>query len=587
MDITLETAVQKSNAPGQLERIDSHSPKPEQLFRETLKVTLEAAGIDSGQPVRIQFGREVIFKGTIDNPTVNKLNRPSLLGVLNTVLDLVSEGESSNEASGSQRGVLNIDVGDRRVVRLEGGQVKINELAAVRIEQRGQEKLELIEAVDTVTEAVLEGSGDALKRVVQDIPEGFDAYREVWQTVNRWVREAIPTNSDLQAFAQQFPSQVEAIAGRLMERQLAPVGSALSSVTELPKQEPFATPGLLIQTQLSELTASAQTLWSNRQAKQELRQFDQRLNPQPQKNPLQSIAASAATVTDGWTDKLKVPAAAIALKELYRSNLSPSAQQWAKKALEPLHKAAGLVPENLPEQTLDLTSKAISQISAIPGELRKRQMADTVVRLTKTLGTVQDAGKFIPDAPEGRKVVGIDTGNFRIHVCNTHQYIVSNAMGKEIMRFSQTPLGPKFSCCKPNALEQRDFLQARKHLTPDLAKYSAETIAAKLGNLTPIEKQAEARDQQTQQLVDRINRRLDRSVAEGSSVVEKNGHRLQQHSDGSRTLTSKGMQQPKLIIQADGEIKSSLQPEDFARLRALPEPQKTAHKTRREKGAEL
>ncbi|WP_088894858.1 hypothetical protein [Leptolyngbya ohadii] len=583
MDITLETAVQKSNAPGQLlERIDSHTPKPEQLFRETLKETLEAAGIGSEQPVRIQFGREVIFKGIIDNPTVNKLNRPSVLGVLNTVLDLISEGESPNEAPGSQRGVLNIDVGDRRVVRMEGGQVKINELAAVRIEQRAQENLELIEAVDTVTEAVLEESGSDLKQIVKDIPEGFDAYREVWQTVNRWVREAVPTNSDLQAFAQQFPSQVEAIAGRLMERQFAPVEAALP----LTQREPFATSGLSIQTQFFELTASAHSLWSNRQAKHELRQFDQKLNPQPQKNPIQSIAASAATVADGWTDKLKVPAAAIALKELYRSNLSPTAQEWAKTALEPLHKAAGLVPENLPERTLDLTSKAISQISAIPGELRKRQLADTVVKLTKTLGTVQDAGKFVPDAPEGRKVFGVDTGNFRIHVRNTHQYIVNNAMGEEIMRFSQTPLGPKFSCCQPNALEQRDFLQARKHLTPDLAKYSAETIAAKLGNLTPIAKQAEARDQQTQQLVDRINRRLDRSVAEGNFAVEKNGYRLQQHDDGSRTLTSKGMQQPRLIIGANGKVKSSLQPEDFARLGALPEPQKTAHKTRRDKGAE-
>jgi hypothetical protein len=214
-------------------------------------------------------------------------------------------------------------------------------------------------------------------------------------------------------------------------------------------------------------------------------------------------------------------------------------------------------------------------------------MADTVVKLTETMGTVQDAGKFVPDAPEGRKVFGVDTGNFRIHVRNTHQYIVSNAMGEEIMRFSQTPLGPKFSCCQPNALEQRDFLQVRKHLTPDLTKYSAETIAAKLGNLTPIEQQAEVRGQQTQQIVNRMNRRLDRSVAEGNFVVEKNGYRLQQHDDGSRTLTQKGTQQPKLIIQADGEVKSSLQTEDFARLRTLPEPQKTAQKTRRDKGAEL
>ena len=51
-----------------------------------------------------------------------------------------------------------------------------------------------------------------------------------------------------------------------------------------------------------------------------------------------------------------------------------------------------MVPENLTERGLNATQKAISQVAAIPEKLRERQMAEAVVKLTKTFGALQDAG---------------------------------------------------------------------------------------------------------------------------------------------------------------------------------------------------
>lgn len=580
---------------------DQYPPTPEQSFREDLKITLEAAGIDTSETVRIQMGREVVFKGNLDDldPKVNKLTK-SRLDVLNAILDVAADGESETSSPTSSRGILNIDAGDRRVLRLEQGKVQTNELQPVHEAQQVKKQLDLSESLDAITGELLEQSGDDIQQALEAknlleevLYDDFDWYRDAYNAVATWTEDTANTNPGLQEFVQDFPSSgLGAVVGRLLERQFDPEWEPSSPTvpTAEPPVQVQETPALSQPQpqppsthQSKEPVPTATRIPIDAEAKRQLREFDQRLNPGKQ-NPLRAIADRVVdAVAHPLPEKLTAPVAAIGLKELYDSDLSSTARQWVGSALESMHKAAGLVPENWTERGVDLTKKTLSKIASIPGEVRQRQMADTVVKLAKTFGGLQEDGS-------GRKVFGVDTGNIKVRVRNTNQYSVSNAAGDEIIRFSQTRSGPKFAKCQPNALEQKELLQAHKHLTPNLDKQSAETIVGKLHNLAPSEKWIEARIEQTQRIVRRIDATLNRATAKGKEIVEGRYYLLQQHTDGTRSVTAKGAEKPALTITPDGELKSSLQPEDFDRLLAK-QSQQQKDQTRagvtRSKGAEL
>lgn len=578
---------------------DQYPPTPEQAFREELKQTLEAAGIDPHEPVKIQMGRDVVFKGDIDSPDVNKLSE-SRLATLSAALDVAANGSETEGTS--RKGVVNIDVGDRRVFRMVKGEGEVNDLQPPRVDRELQEEFDFAQSLEALTKGILERSEDSLlehleeKGLTVGFYEDFDGYRDAWNATTDWVVDQAKTDTTLSAFLEEFPGKLASVSSKLLEQEFdpelalqEPEPAALPAIVEqspVPPQDQVPAPADTSPQQGSlpvgtpevvpAPTPSTALPFNPAIAKRELQEFDQRLNP-PEPNPMQAIMAKASRALP---EKLTVPAAAIALKELYSSDLSATAQQWAGTALNKLNQVAGLVPEDLTERGLKATQKAISQVAAIPKQLRERQMADAVVKLTKTFGALEDEGE--------RKVFGVDTENYKIQVRNTNQYSVSNAAGKEILSFKQTPFGPKYSQCDPNALEQKDLLRAGKQITPELVKQSAEEIVAKLGNLAPAGKRAEAREHQEARIVDRISQMMDRAAAKGEQKVEGKHYRIEQHEDGSRSLTRNQSQSPSLKIAPDGKtVDSFLQADDRERLLQKPQPQKAQKRDRETVGMEV
>jgi hypothetical protein len=282
-----------------------NNPKSEQSFREALKATLLEAGIELDEPVRIQFGRKVILEGNLDDPNVTQLSDPQLVTMLDTALDLAPKGNSQSESSSPQRGVLSIDVGERRVLHVERGQVKINELQPVRSEQREQANQQIAASIGTVIESVLTRSEDELRDIAR-ASENFDTYRENWNRTHEWLEDAVKTDPDLQNFAQQFPGQFEKVTGKMLER-------------------------------LEQIDQKMNTL------QPQMQEFDRKTETAQSQKLFQAITTRTTDVVNDWAEKLKIPAAVTALREFYNSNLSPTTQKWAKTAMEPMHRVAGLV----------------------------------------------------------------------------------------------------------------------------------------------------------------------------------------------------------------------------------------------------
>ena len=120
-------------------------------------------------------------------------------------------------------------------------------------------------------------------------------------------------------------------------------------------------------------------------------------------------------------------------------------------------------------------------------------------------------------------------------------------------------------------------------------KQPAEEIVAKLGNLAPAGKRAEAREQQEARIVDRVSQMMDRAAAKGeSSTVEGKHYRIEQHEDGSRSLTRNQSQEPSLKIAPDGKkVDSFLQADDRERLAQKPQPQRSQKRDREAVGMEV
>ena len=275
---------------------DQYPPTPEQAFRQELKTTLEAAGIDTSEPVKIQAGRDVIFKGDIDSPEVNKLSA-SRLAILTSALDVAANG---SQAEGQQgKGVVNIDVGERRVFRMAKGEVETNDLQPVRTEQQAQTKLDFAESLEALGGKLLGRSGESLTQCLEDkgltvgFYEDFDGYRDAWNATTDWVVEQAKTDSTVTNFLQEFPDKLGSVSSHLLERQFdlewepqtVPEASPLTSdQSAVRSQDQFAAQP--ISSPLTALPIANTTpevlppqSFNPAVAKRELQEFDQRLNP--------------------------------------------------------------------------------------------------------------------------------------------------------------------------------------------------------------------------------------------------------------------------------------------------------------------
>lgn len=562
-----------------------YPPTSEQKFREELRLTLDNAHLDATQPIHIKMGRDVVFKGSLDHPDKNKLN-PSRLAILEAVLDSAASGEPSVLA---QRGVIQITVGNETVLRLNQGQVETNALQPIRVEQAAAQTLDYTQTLTTVADQLNEQLGSQLQTTIQakGISSDFsrheddlEHYQEAFLTTTDWLT-AQAGLSDLMQMYPNYPV-VQEIARQLLDRQFnldvepeseAPKGPEAAESTESSPISP-SEESLLHPAPSSFATLPLAPL-DPVIAGQELREFDRRLNHQPPPTPLQALAENIKDqvtalqqnlmeqVPHGIPEKLTLPAAAVALKKLYQSDLSSAAQHWTGKALKKLHQVAGLVADDLTQKSMQATEKAISKVASMPQELKKRQMAQAVVKLNRVFGEWQ-----------GERQFGVNCENYQIRVTQNH-YQVTNSVGKEILRFEQGKFGPKFSTYRPNVLEQADLLRTGKQLDPDLKQQSAEVIALKLGNLAPAGTRQEAHQQQEQRIVARISRMMERAAAKGQNKVTGKHYRVEQSADGSYCLTPHGAREPTLVISANGHVKNFLPADDRARLSQPSQPQKS------------
>ncbi|RMH43461.1 MAG: hypothetical protein D6694_07040 [Gammaproteobacteria bacterium] len=175
----------------------------------------------------------------------------------------------------------------------------------------------------------------------------------------------------------------------------------------------------------------------------------------------------------------KVPAAAIALVELHDSLKEP-AREWLMSRFEEVRES-GLV-QQLPEKGSEFVRSLWGKVQQMGQDVKERAIADSVVALTKEFGEVDANNQFVYRAEE-----------FTVRVKGLNQYHVEDRNGQEILSFKYDRLtGPKDVQGRMSFADQVSFVRAGGELTRDrMAALAGATgeglqqLTTALGNLAP------------------------------------------------------------------------------------------------------